>query len=69
MVRPFEFLELYFDRLRAHEYVWDVDLSTGLKMGAVGMLEMGLWIVLLIWLVLHFDLTEPSALELESFGD
>jgi hypothetical protein len=63
--------ELYFDHLRAYEYVWDVDLATGLKMGAVDMLEMGVWIVLIVWLAVHFDLTEPPttlAPELESFG-
>ena len=47
--------ELYFDRLRAYEYVWDVDLPTGLKMGAVDMLETGVWVLLLVWLAVLFD--------------
>jgi len=49
--------ELYFDRLRAYEYVWDVGLVTGLKMGAVDMLETGVWILLLVWLAMLLDLT------------
>jgi hypothetical protein len=55
--------ELYFDRLRAYEYVWDVGLVTGLKMGAVDMLETGVWIVLLVWLAVLFDLTPPPTSE------
>lgn len=51
--------ELYFDRLRAYAYVWDVGLVTGLKMGAVDLLETGIWILLLVWLSVLFDLTAP----------
>ena len=47
--------ELCFDRLRAWPYVWDVDLPTGLKMGALDMLETGIWILLLVWFAVLFD--------------
>jgi hypothetical protein len=53
--------ELYFDSLRAYEYVWDVGLVTGLKMGAVDMLEMGVWVLLLGWLTVLFNRTLPAA--------
>jgi len=48
--------ESYFDGLRAYEYVWDVGLAAGLKMGAVDMLETGVWILLLGWLAVLFDM-------------
>ena len=35
--------------------VWDVDLATGLKMGAVDMLEIAVWILLLGWLAMLLD--------------
>jgi hypothetical protein len=47
--------ELRFDRLSTHAYVWDVDLPTGLKMGAVDILETGVWILLLVWLAALLD--------------
>lgn len=55
--------ELYFDSLHP-VYVWDVNLATGLKMGAVDMLEMAVWILLLGWLAVLFDLAEAPAREL-----
>jgi hypothetical protein len=50
------FAELYFDGVRGWPKVWDVDLAAGLKMGAVDMLEMGVWILLLGWLAVLFDM-------------
>ena len=55
--------ELYFDRLRAYAYVWDVGLVTGVKMGAVDMLETVVWVLMLVWLAILFDLTAPPASE------
>jgi hypothetical protein len=47
--------ELYFDRLRGWPKVWDVDSAAGLKMGAIDMSEMVVWILLLGWLVVLLD--------------
>jgi hypothetical protein len=55
--------ELYFDSLHP-AYVWDVNLATGLKMGAVDVLEMGVWILLIAWLAVLFDLTGAPGGEL-----
>ena len=52
-------LENCFDGLRAWPYVWDVGLITGLKMGAVDMLEMGVWVLLLCWFAVLFDRQLP----------
>jgi hypothetical protein len=41
--------------LRGWPKVWDVDPAAGLKMGAIDMLEMVVWILLLGWLVVLFD--------------
>ena len=53
--------ELYFDHIRNYDYVWDVGLVTGLKMGSIDMLETGVWILLLVWLAVLFDLTAPPS--------
>jgi hypothetical protein len=42
-------------------YVWDVDLATGLKMGAADILETSVWILLLGWLAVLFARTAPPA--------
>jgi hypothetical protein len=53
--------ELYFDSLRGWPYVWKAGVATGLKMGAVDMLEMGIWILLVSWLVVLFERADGSA--------
>jgi hypothetical protein len=58
--------ECYFDSVRGWPKVWDVDLANGLKMGAVDMLEIGVWILLVGWLALLLDSSEASA---DSSGD
>lgn len=55
--------ETYFAHIRNYDYVWDVGLVTGLKMGAIDMLETGVWILLLVWLAILFDLTVPPTSE------
>jgi hypothetical protein len=56
-------LENCFEGLRAWPYVWDVGLATGLKMGAIDILEMGIWVLLLGWFVVLFNRTMPPAKE------
>lgn len=48
--------EIYFDSLRGYPHVWDVDLAAGLNMGIIDMLETGLWVLLLGWLAVLFDM-------------
>lgn len=69
--------ETYFDRVRGYPYVWDVDLTAGLKMGAVDLLEMAVWVLLLGWLATLFDMDgnnikrtggDPTALLLSESG-
>ena len=50
--------EGYFDSISGNPYLWDVDLAAGLNMGAVDMFEMGLWVLLLGWLAILFDITK-----------
>ena len=50
--------EGYFDSIRGYPYVWDVDLAAGLNMGAVDMFEMGVWVLLLGWLAILFDMAK-----------
>lgn len=52
--------ELYFDSLHP-AYVWDVNLEAGLKMGATDIFDMAVWILLLAWLAVLFDLTQAPA--------
>jgi hypothetical protein len=48
--------EIYFDSLRGYPKVWDVDLAAGLKMGGIDLLELGVWVLLLGWLAVLFDM-------------
>jgi len=48
--------EIYFDSIRGYPYVWDVDMATGLKMGAIDLLEAWVWVLLLGWLAVLFDM-------------
>lgn len=50
--------EHYFDGMRGWPKVWDVDLATGLKMGAIDILEIAVWVLLLGWLAVLFDRSE-----------
>jgi hypothetical protein len=50
--------EIYFDSIRGYPYVWDVGLEAGLKMGAVDLLETGIWVLLLGWLAVLFDMDQ-----------
>ena len=56
-------LENCFEGLRTWPYVWDVDLATGLKMGAIDMLETLIWLLLLGWLAVLFNRTSQTAPE------
>lgn len=48
--------EVYFDSICGNPYLWDVDLAAGLNMLAVDLLETGLWVLLLGWLAVLFDM-------------
>lgn len=52
--------EHYFDGIRGWPEVWDVDLANGLKMGAIDMFEIAVWVLLLGWLAVLFDRSERS---------
>jgi hypothetical protein len=55
--------EIYFDSICGNPYLWDVDLAAGLNMGTVDLLETGLWVLLLGWLAMLFDMGQfnPAA--------
>ena len=48
--------EMYFDSICGNPHLWDVDLAAGLDMVAVDLLETGLWVLLLGWLAVLFDM-------------
>jgi hypothetical protein len=50
--------EIYFDSMGGYPYVWDVGLAAGVKMGEIDLLETGLWVLLMGWLALLFDMDQ-----------
>ena len=52
--------EIYFDSICGNPYLWDVDLAAGLNMVTVDLLETWLWVLLLGWLAVLFDMGQLS---------
>jgi hypothetical protein len=53
--------EIYFDSICGNPHLWDVDLAAGLNMGAVDLLETGLWVLLLGSLAVLFDMGQLNS--------